>query len=91
MDQQQQSVMTQNAFLGQNQGQTTSQGNEPFSTTTMQTCVGEVPVMNNSYDIQGNVVDSTMDTPIDVNALYDVQVTDSMLQIPETGLDPIIQ
>ena len=61
----------------------------PFGATPMQTVTGETLVADNSYDIQGNPVDSTGDTPIDANALQGANVTDSSLQAPSTGFDVI--
>ena len=51
----------------------------------METVVGNVEVANKSYDIQGNVVDSTGDTPIDVNALQGVQgITEGQRYAPSS-------
>lgn len=61
---------------------------DPYSTTPMQTVVGVSQVANNSYDIQGNPVSSEEDTPIDVNALHGVKVTQESLQAPSTGYLP---
>ncbi len=62
------------------------QGNV-FPTTTMETSVGNVQVSDKSYDIQGNVVDSSNDTPIDVNAVHGVQQAPQG-GLPSTGLTP---
>lgn len=43
-------------------------------------------VADNSYDIQGNPVSSKQDTPIDVNALHGVTVTEESLIAPSTGM-----
>lgn len=59
----------------------------PFGSTTMKTVVGTTQVADNSYDIQGNPVSSTGDTPIDANALQGVVVTDASLQAPSTGMN----
>lgn len=60
-------------------------GKAPYSSTTMKTVVGNTQVANCSYDIQGNPVDSTNDTPIDANALQGVTATESNLRAPSTG------
>ena len=64
----------------------TEQTQEPYGTTSMKTVVGTAQVGNQSYDIQGNVVDSKQDTPIDVNALQGAVVTEESLQAPSTGM-----
>ena len=61
--------------------------NTPYPTTTMETVVGNVQVAEKSYDVQGNVVSSTQDTPIDVNALHGVtKPTEGQLTVPSTGM-----
>ena len=52
-----------------------------FPTTTMRTVVGDVKVADKSYDINGNLVDSSDETPVDVNAIQYVQ------SVPVTPLD----
>lgn len=59
-----------------------NQQDNSFPTTTMSTVVGDVKVSDKSFGIGGQVVDSTGDTPIDVNALYGVSAP------PEGGLAP---
>ena len=61
---------------------------QPYSTTPMQTIVGISQVANNSYDVQGNPVNSEGDTPIDVNAVQGAVVTPESLQAPSTGILP---
>jgi hypothetical protein len=46
--------------------------NQAFPTSTKSTVVGPVKVAEKSYDIQGKVVDSSHDTPLDVNAMHHV-------------------
>lgn len=45
-----------------------------FPTVQMKTTVGDVSVNEKSYDVQGNIVDSSQDTPIDVNAMYNTEL-----------------
>lgn len=55
-----------------------------YSYTPMQTVVGQVKVADKSYGIGGQVVDSTGDTPIDVNALVGVEAPPNLVT-PSTG------
>lgn len=57
----------------------------PYSSQPMETVVGVTQVANNSFDIFGNQVSSTGDTPIDVNALQGAVVTEESLTAPSTG------
>lgn len=59
---------------------------ESYPTTTMETVAGNVKVPDQSYGIQGQVVDSTMDTPIDMNAIAGAEAPPSGMQLPETGM-----
>ena len=62
-----------------------------FPTTTMETVVGDVKVSDKSDGIGGQVVDSTHDTPIDVNALHNVQLPPGGLNAPVTNLAPEVE
>src|SRR6478609_7713521 len=59
---------------------------EPYPTTVMETVAGPVEVAEKSYDVQGNPVSSSGDTPIDVNALHGIEVVPSQLEVPSTGM-----
>lgn len=61
-----------------------------FPTQPMKTVVGTVPVPSQSYDVQGQLVDSNKDTPLDVNAMHGVS-SDSVPQMPETGINVQIE
>jgi hypothetical protein len=69
-------------------GQSVKPRNEydSYPTTTMHTVVGNIQVADKSYGIQGQVVDSTGDRPIDVNAVAGVQMPAEGMKMPETGM-----
>lgn len=64
--------------------------NQTYSSTAVETVVGETNVGNNSYDIFGQQVDSTNDTPIDVNAASYVDTSNLNTEQPSTGLSPVV-
>lgn len=66
----------------------TKQKDNSFPSHTMGTVVGNVKVQDKSYDVQGALVDSTGDTPIDVNALMHAQAPKGGL--PSTGIQTIV-
>ena len=61
-----------------------------YPTETVPTVVGDVKVSQKSYDIQGQVVDSSHDNLIDVNKIHGVQSVGNF-SMPSTGLAPIVE
>lgn len=62
--------------------------NESGTTAGMQqisTVVGTTQVPTESYDVAGNIVGSTQDTPLDVNKMQGSYVTESSMTMPSTG------
>jgi len=71
-------------------GQSVPEGGKDntFPTTTVPTVVGNVRVADKSYNVQGQVVDSTNDNLIDVNAIQGVtSPPDGDIVPPSTGYD----
>ena len=62
-----------------------------YPTETVSSVVGDVKVSNKSYDIQGQVVDSSHDNLIDVNKLNGVQPGSFNTTMPSTGISPIVE
>ena len=57
---------------------------EEYPTSSIDSAIGPVQVSEKSYDIQGNAVDSTQDTPIDVNENVDTDIPlEPMSLVPE--------
>lgn len=62
-----------------------------FPTVPMNTVVGQVQVAEKSFDVQGKVIDSSNETPLDVNAMHYITEPDCDIQPLETGTDIILE